>query len=83
MIKSLGFDKTSVRELCLRDIRKFEKAIYTESFDTAASILIPLYSRQSDVLFLGKKGDFSIQHIGIGSNKVDIFSKYEGMIEKI
>lgn len=48
-------------------------------FGTAVSILIPIYNRHVDVLLLGKKGDFSIMQIGIGSTKLDVLNKYDGM----
>lgn len=74
----IGFDSNSVRELCVRDIRKFEKDVYKETFDAAIGILIPLYEKQSDLLLLGKKGDNTIQQIGVGPNKLHYFSKYVG-----
>lgn len=52
--------------------------VYKQDFDAAVSILIPLYNRKNDLFLLGKKGDFTIHQIGIGTNQLHFFSKYEG-----
>lgn len=77
-IKFLGFDSNSVRELCLRDIRNFQREVYKVSFDAAVGILIPLLEKENDLLLLGKKGDNIIQQIGLEPNALSYYSKYVG-----
>lgn len=47
-------------------------------FDASIGILIPLYDKENDLLLLGKKGDNTIQQIGLGPDKLYFFSKYIG-----
>lgn len=73
-----GFDSRSVREFCLRDIRNLKSEIYKHAFDSASGILIPEYERENDILLLGKKGDNTIQQIGLGENSLFLYSKFTG-----
>jgi len=54
---SCGASRQSGREMKVWDINNLEKPIHTESVDTAAGGMIPLYDHDTKVLYLAGKGD--------------------------
>lgn len=54
---SFGSSKQSSREIKVWDLAKMDKPIHTESIDTAAGGLIPLWDADTSVLYLCGKGD--------------------------
>lgn len=62
----------------MRDIRNFRREVYKETFDAAMGVLIPVYEKEKDILLLGKKGDNTIQQIGLGPTTLFFFSKFVG-----
>jgi len=56
-----GFSKLARRELKLWDLRKTDKAIINHTIDQAASVMMPHYDSENNILYLAGKGDGSIQ----------------------
>ncbi len=54
---SFGASKQSSREIKVWDVKKFDKPIHTETVDTAAGAMIPLWDSDTNVLYLCGKGD--------------------------
>lgn len=75
----LGFDSNSVRELCLRDVRNFQREVYKMTFDSAMGVLIPMYEKEKDILLVGRKGDNTIEQIGLGPSTTICLSKFIGV----
>lgn len=73
-----GFDKCSDREVFLRDTRRLDKVVNRTSFGCANGILIPIYDRSKDVLFLAAKSDTSIYHVGVPKNILLAWHRYQG-----
>lgn len=65
MLVSVGFTKSSQRELKIWDPRNMGKALKVTQLDTAPGIVIPYYDTDTDVLFLAGKGDGSIRYFEI------------------
>lgn len=59
-------------------MRKFQDPIIVKNYELALGILIPAYDWQTGMLFLAKKGDDSILHIGVERNDFVTYSKYSG-----
>lgn len=51
-IVSSGFDKDNCREIMLRDTRNFDKIIVKASFRVENGILIPVYHKTKNILFI-------------------------------
>lgn len=75
-----GFTHGSEREVYVRDVRCFRNPVIAKVFELALGVLIPLYDSANETLFLGKKGDNSLLHVGIGATSLATFSKYTGTI---
>lgn len=54
---SFGASKQSSREIKVWDVKNLDKPLHTESVDTAAGAMIPLWDTDTNVLFLCGKGD--------------------------
>lgn len=54
---SFGASKQSSREIKVWDIKNLDKPLHTESVDTAAGGMIPLWDTDTSVLYLCGKGD--------------------------
>jgi coronin-1B/1C/6 len=54
---SFGASKQSSREIKVWDVHNLSKPIHTESVDTAAGAMIPLWDADTNVLYLCGKGD--------------------------
>jgi len=54
---TFGASKQSSREIKVWDVKNLEKPIHTESVDTAAGAMIPLWDADTNVLYLCGKGD--------------------------
>ena len=54
---TFGASKQSSRELKVWDLKNTSKSLHTETIDTAAGALIPLYDPDTSVLYLCGKGD--------------------------
>jgi len=58
---SVGFGKSSERELGIWDIRNFTKALKIQGIDTGAGSYQPIFDPDNSVLYLAAKGDTSIK----------------------
>ena len=54
---TFGANKTSSREIKVWDLKNLDKPLHTESVDTAAGAMIPLWDSDTNVLYLCGKGD--------------------------
>jgi WD40 repeat protein len=59
---SVGFTKTSEREFAIWDPRDMSKTLTRQAVDTSSGLLMPFYDRDTNVLFLGGKGDGNIRY---------------------
>eukprot|EP00542_Grammatophora_oceanica_P019311 CAMPEP_0194032232 /NCGR_PEP_ID=MMETSP0009_2-20130614/5215_1 /TAXON_ID=210454 /ORGANISM="Grammatophora oceanica, Strain CCMP 410" /LENGTH=453 /DNA_ID=CAMNT_0038672603 /DNA_START=134 /DNA_END=1495 /DNA_ORIENTATION=+ len=58
---SVGASKISSREIKIWDLKKTSSPLHTETVDTAAGAMIPLYDNDTKVLYLCGKGDGQIR----------------------
>ncbi|XP_037506962.1 coronin-7-like [Rhipicephalus sanguineus] len=59
-ILSTGLGSAREREVCLRDVRKFDVPCTSWSGDSAMGVYIPLYDPDTSMLFLAAKGDITV-----------------------
>eukprot|EP00612_Vaucheria_litorea_P006250 CAMPEP_0171481192 /NCGR_PEP_ID=MMETSP0946-20130122/6578_1 /TAXON_ID=109269 /ORGANISM="Vaucheria litorea, Strain CCMP2940" /LENGTH=441 /DNA_ID=CAMNT_0012012675 /DNA_START=177 /DNA_END=1502 /DNA_ORIENTATION=- len=62
---SVGFTRQSKRQFKIWDPRKLDKAICVTDIDQAAGVLMPFYDEDTNLLFLGGKGDGNIRYYEI------------------
>jgi len=56
-IMTTGASKTSMREMKIWDLKNLSEPLHVESVDTASGALMPLYDRDTGVIYLCGKGD--------------------------
>jgi len=61
-IFSTGFTKTSEREFCIWDPKDMTKPLVRNSIDSASGLLLPFYDSDTNILYLGGKGDGNIRY---------------------
>jgi WD40 repeat protein len=59
---SMGFSKTSERQLSIWDPKNLTEPVRTENIDTMSGILMPFYDNDTSVLYLAGKGDGNIRY---------------------
>ncbi|KAL1434831.1 hypothetical protein MTO96_001722 [Rhipicephalus appendiculatus] len=59
-ILSTGLGSAREREVCLRDVRRFDIPCTSWSGDSAMGVYIPLYDPDTNMLFLAAKGDTTV-----------------------
>lgn len=59
-ILSTGLGSAREREVCLRDVRRFDLPCTSWSGDSAMGVYIPLYDPDTNMLFLAAKGDVTV-----------------------
>jgi len=59
---SVGWSKLSERQFFVWDPRSTGAPLATENIDTASGLLMPFYDADSNILFLGGKGDGNIRY---------------------
>jgi coronin-1B/1C/6 len=62
---TVGFTKTSEREMALWDPRDFSKPLTRQTIDSASGVIMPFFDRDTNVLFLAGKGDGNIRYYEI------------------
>jgi len=80
LVGSVGFSRSSDRQLHLWDTRKTEKPIFKKNIDTSSGMLMPFYDNDTKMLYLGGKGDGNIRYYEIepGSDEVAYYlSEYK------
>ncbi|KAL0269014.1 UNVERIFIED_CONTAM: hypothetical protein PYX00_010761 [Menopon gallinae] len=60
-----GFSGAREREICIRDLRKFDSPQKSIELDSSTGILLPLYDPDTNMLFLAGKGDTSIFYMEV------------------
>ncbi|XP_059474037.1 coronin-7 [Neocloeon triangulifer] len=64
-ILTTGFDAARLREVIIRDIRKFGDPVKILQLDSSTGILVPLFDVDTNMLFLAGKGDTTIQYMEV------------------
>ena len=67
---SSGYSKNFRREIALRDMRVFDKPVQTIDLDSGAGLILPVYDADTDILFLGAKGDGHLRHLEFMDGKL-------------
>jgi len=70
---SVGFTKTSEREFSIWDARNLGTKLTSQSVDSASGLLLPFYDEDTNVLFLGGKGDGNIRYYEIVDDATQIY----------
>lgn len=60
-VLSVGFTKTSERELALWDPRDLSKNLLRQFIDTSSGLIMPFFDKDTNLLFLAGKGDGNIR----------------------
>lgn len=60
-ILTTGASRQSMREMKVWDLKNLSKPLHVESVDTASGAMMPLYDRDTRVLYLAGKGDGQIR----------------------
>jgi len=77
LIASVGFTKTSERELVLHDVRNLQSKVATVKMDTATSTPLPFFDEDISVLYLTGKGDGNIRYYEIYDSDPYVFALNE------
>jgi len=64
-VLTVGFSKTSEREMNIYDPRKLVEPLTRLSIDTSAGVIMPFFDSDTNVLFLAGKGDGNIRYYEI------------------
>lgn len=62
LVCTLGFTRSSMRQIKLYDPRKLGKDLWTMDIDNAAGVLVPYYDHDTSILYAGGKGDCTIKY---------------------
>jgi coronin-1B/1C/6 len=80
---SFGSSKQSAREIKVWDIKNLSEPIHTESVDTAAGAMIPLWDADTNVLYLCGKGDGTVRLYEYEDKSPFIFKLNDGFRSNI
>ncbi|RHY11361.1 hypothetical protein DYB36_007237 [Aphanomyces astaci] len=69
-----GFNTLQERELMLWDVRKLDKAMARERVDTGTGLLMPIFDQDTNLLFVGGRGDKTIRTYELNVEKVRAFT---------
>lgn len=64
-ILTTGFDAARLRQIIIRDLRKFSTPEKTLELDCSTGVLMPLYDPDTNMLFLAGKGDTTISYMEV------------------
>eukprot|EP01130_Rhizamoeba_saxonica_P002278 TRINITY_DN12116_c0_g1_i1.p1 TRINITY_DN12116_c0_g1~~TRINITY_DN12116_c0_g1_i1.p1 ORF type:complete len:1609 (-),score=370.52 TRINITY_DN12116_c0_g1_i1:51-4877(-) len=73
-ITTTGFNRQGFRELKVWDITNMENCLKSIKFDTGAGHLLPHYSEDNNLMFLGSKGDGVIRFLEFAPETSNIIS---------
>lgn len=59
---SVGFTKTSEREMALWEARDMSKPLLKQTIDSASGLIMPFFDKDTSLLFLAGKGDGNIRY---------------------
>lgn len=82
-VVSTGLGSAREREVCLRDIRKFNIPCASTSGESAMGVFIPLYDPDTSMLFLVAKGDITVNFWEVTFKEpfLNEASKYMGEVQ--
>jgi len=66
---SVGFTKSSEREMSLWDLRNFSERVHNTNLDASSGVLMPFFDADTSVLFLAGKGDGNIRYYELVEEK--------------
>ncbi|RLN99293.1 hypothetical protein DYB28_004451, partial [Aphanomyces astaci] len=69
-----GFNTLQERELMLWDVRKLDKAMARERMDTGTGLLMPIFDQDTNLLFVGGRGDKTIRTYELNVEKAPAFT---------
>ncbi|XP_037026035.1 coronin-7 isoform X3 [Bradysia coprophila] len=64
-ILTTGFDAARLRQIIIRDLRKFNVPEKTLELDCSTGVLMPLFDPDTNMLFLAGKGDTTISYMEV------------------
>ncbi|XP_034248908.1 coronin-7 isoform X3 [Thrips palmi] len=64
-ILTTGFDAGRLRQVYIRDLRKFSEPEKSLELDSSTGILMPLFDPDTNMLFLAGKGDITIMYMEV------------------
>lgn len=64
-ILTTGFDAQRLRQVYIRDLRKFSEPEKSLELDSSTGILMPLFDPDTNMLFLAGKGDITIMYMEV------------------
>ncbi|XP_064636401.1 coronin-7-like isoform X2 [Lineus longissimus] len=83
-IATTGFSKMRYREVTIRDIRQFSKALKTVEIDNSNGTLMPFYDDDTKMLFAAGKGDTTLRFFEVlDTDDVLTIEQCESMPEQI
>jgi len=68
-ICTVGFGRTSDRQICIYDERDLSTKIVSQTIDTASGILMPFFDNDTNMLYLAGKGDGNIRYYEMTNDK--------------
>jgi len=77
LLATIGFSKTSEREMILHDIRNLQSKVATLKLDTATSTPLPFFDEDISILYLTGKGDGNIKYFEIYDAEPYLFALSE------
>lgn len=69
MLFSVGFTKSSEREMSLWDVRNLTERLHNTNLDSSSGVLMPFFDADTNVLFLAGKGDGNIRYYELVDDK--------------
>lgn len=69
LLFSVGFTKSSEREMSLWDIRNMSERVHNTNLDSSSGVLMPFFDADTNVLFLAGKGDGNIRYYELTDEK--------------
>jgi coronin-1B/1C/6 len=77
LLATVGFSKTSERELVLHDVRNLQSKLTTLKIDTATSTPLPFFDEDNSIFYLTGKGDGTIKYYEIFDSDPYLFTLSE------
>jgi len=70
---SVGFSKSSEREFAIWDARNLGTKLTGQTVDSASGLLMPFYDEDTNIIFIGGKGDGNIRYYEIVDDSTQIY----------
>lgn len=75
-LMSVGFTRSSGREMKMWDPRQMDKALKTVKLDQGSGVVIPYFDEDINVLYLASKGESTVRYYEIQNDDVFELSQY-------